>query len=385
MTGENDPRIEEARAVLLVDLIDALGIDGLKRAGRELVGPCPRPGCGGDDRFSINPQKNVFNCRICKGSGDAIALVQMVRGLEFMPAVEYLAGERKTVSDDELRKRKEQRDRDAKRREDEAEKFRQSHVRMARDIWAAGIAPEGTAVRSYLELRGFTRERLPVLPRCLRFHPDLPYMVQDGREWREAHRGPAMLAVIATPAGEGSAVHRTWIDLDRPKGKASIVYNGREFAAKTVLGSKRGGAIRLFTPKAEARSRPLTLYMGEGIETTLTAAIAGDPGACYWAGVDLDNMTGRIVRGEGMLYAGRPDLTDDRAFVPPAGIERLVYIQDGDSHAKLTYAKLTAGIRRAMIRRPGLTGQIVKIEGKDLNDLLIEERQGESSPAEDGR
>lgn len=133
-----------------------------------------------------------------------------------------------------------------------------------------------------------------------------------------------------------------------------------------MLGSKKGGAIRL----TRAAS---TLVMGEGIETTMTAAAANViPGAGYWAGVDLGNMSGRRESGKGMKFAGRPDLDDDEAFLPPPGVERLVYIMDGDSDPKDTRSKLEAGLRRAMIHRPGLRGQIAHVgEGKDLNDVLM--------------
>lgn len=366
---DDDLRIEEARAVPMLDLVDPLHIDGLRRAGDEWIGPCPSPSCGGEDRFSISVRKNLYNCRHC-GGGDPIALVQLVKGCDFKAALDFLVGERPKLSDEELEALRKKRKKTQERQEAEAEKFREKHIRLAREIWQAGIEPESTPVRSYLEIRGFSRDRLPVLPRCLRFHRALPYMVQKGKDWIEIHRGPAMLAVIATPDGKGSAVHRTWIDLERPKGKAVIEHEGKSYEAKTVLGSKKGGAIRLVSPPPERQSSPLTLYMGEGIETTLTAAISGDPGALYWAGVDLGNMTGKIERGEGLKYAGRPDMADERAFVPPRGVERLVFLHDGDSNPELTYAKLVAGIRRAMLQRRGLTGGIVRLDGIDLNDML---------------
>lgn len=369
--SRDDQRLEEARAVAMLDLVDPLKIDGLRRAGDEWIGPCPNPACGGEDRFSISVRKNLYNCRHC-GGGDAIALVQLVKGCDFKAALDYLVGERPKLSDEELEALRKKRRQTQDKQDAEAEKFREKHIRLAQDIWRAGVNPESTPVRSYLEIRGFTRERLPVLPRCLRYHRALPYMVQKGRDWVEIYRGPAMLAVIATPDGQGSAVHRTWIDLARPKGKALVGYDakGKELNPKTVLGSKKGGAIRLFTPPADLRSKPLTLYMGEGIETTLTAAISGDPGALYWAGVDLGNMTGKIEQGAGLKYAGRPNMTDERAFIPPAAVERLVFLHDGDSNPELTYAKLMAGIRRAMLQRKGLTGGIVRLDGIDLNDML---------------
>ena len=180
-----------------------------------------------------------------------------------------------------------------------------------------------------------------------------------------------MIAAVQDETGRLGAVHRTWIDLDQPSGKARIVDPEGEHAdlpAKKVLGSKKGGAIRLSSPM-----NATTLVMGEGIETTLSGRISEHHRSvsAFWAGVDLGNMAGRRKLGEGLKYAGIPDLDDDEAFVPPAQITRLIFIQDGDSDPKLTRAKLEAGLRRAMIRRPGLQGAIVfPGEGLDLNDVL---------------
>jgi hypothetical protein len=70
---------------------DELARRGTKLVGKnERAGPCPK--CGGDDRFSINCQKQVWNCRGCDKGGDIIELVQHLDGSEFVPAVEKLAG-----------------------------------------------------------------------------------------------------------------------------------------------------------------------------------------------------------------------------------------------------------------------------------------------------
>ena len=47
---------------------DRAGLLGLKRKGRQLVGPCPS--CGGDDRFSVTEKNGraVFQCRGCNPS-----------------------------------------------------------------------------------------------------------------------------------------------------------------------------------------------------------------------------------------------------------------------------------------------------------------------------
>jgi RecA-family ATPase len=82
---------DRARAVPIESEIARRGIK-LRRQGVEFVGPCPV--CGdGDDRFSINTTKQVFNCRRCGKGGDVIDLVQHLDGSDFPTARDKLAGE----------------------------------------------------------------------------------------------------------------------------------------------------------------------------------------------------------------------------------------------------------------------------------------------------
>ncbi|MBL3572011.1 hypothetical protein BV509_17675 [Rhodovulum sulfidophilum] len=372
MTPREDPRLAEARALPIGEVAERLGIAGLKPSQAiERIGPCPV--CGGRDRFGINTARNVYNCRHC-GGGDAIALVELVKGCEFRAALDWLMGAREVEIDPaELARRKAAREKDARERSRQAEAARKNAIAQARAIWQACRPAEDSPVRDYLARRGMTRALLPELPACLRFHPDLPYMVPaEGNRgsWREIHRGPAMVALVQAPGGRGSGIHRTWLDLGQPKGKAVIAHDGETLAAKKTLGSVKGGAIRL------ARSSGTrAMVVGEGIETTLTALVAGGlPGAAYWAGISLGNMAGRrITRGKGMRYAGMPDLDDLQAWLPPAGVEHLVFIQDGDSDPRSTRAQLLSGLRRARARVPSVTRiSIVHAgEGRDLNDVLM--------------
>src|SRR5690606_9795509 len=140
--------------------------------------------------------------------------------------------------------------------------------------------------------------------------------------------------------------------------------------SKKVLGSKKGAVIRMLTPPGAD-----TMIMAEGVENTLTALVAGmdalDTPWAYWCGVDLGNMGGRMRRVRGVRWSGLPDLDDLDAWVPPEWVRRLVFVQDGDSHPQSTRARLEAGLRRAMMLRPGLRGQIVHSgAGRDLNDIL---------------
>jgi putative DNA primase/helicase len=65
---------------------------GIKLNGtKDRSGPCPL--CGGEDRFSINVKKGVWNCRGCGVGGDVIKLVEHLDGVSFLEACEKLAGE----------------------------------------------------------------------------------------------------------------------------------------------------------------------------------------------------------------------------------------------------------------------------------------------------
>ena len=361
----------------IADVVALLELSELKRAGREMTGPCPK--CGGDDRFSVNVDKGVFQCRICHGKGGAVDLVMFCLDKTFPQALTWLCGERSEISPEE-RQRRIAKSEENKRRQDRlAAKARADSISLAKKVWAEGSRKlEDTPVRLYLERRGLAREFLPVLPSCLRYAPELAYTVDRGNGWETLFRGPAMLAEIVDPSGALIGVHRTWLDLSEPSGKRKIVEpeSGKDLPSKKVIGSKKGGAIRL-----TGALRSETLIMGEGIETTWSALVAGVyPGAMYWAGVDLGNMAGHRKLGPGLMYAGLPDMADREAFVPPPWVDLLIYIQDGDSDPRLTRAKLLSGLRRAMALKPGRRGQIVAAPiDFDLNDVL----QGKFGRAED--
>lgn len=367
-----DPRVAEAKAKPISDIVHLLGIPSLKRMGHELVGPCPK--CGGRDRFAVNTRKGQFLCRRCEAKGDGIALVMFDRGCDFPSALTWLCGALDGVSEAERKARID----DARRKSAEArraeDKFRADVIRQARTLWEQGLNPAGTDVQAYLARRSIDITALGGFPRSIRFHPDLPYAHHIDGQWQVVHRGPAMLAAIQGPGATFSGLHRTWLDLSQPKGKADVRHpqTGEALDVKKGLGSKKGGAIRL-TPWVGMRSPPEILVCAEGLETTWSAMMAGVyPDAAFWCLVDLGNMSGRRQTGPGLKYAGLPDLEDGEAFVPPPWVRRLIFVMDGDSDPRDTRAKLESGLRRAMALRPGLQGQIAAApNGFDLNDVLM--------------
>ena len=85
--------VEAARAADIVALGERVGAR-LKRVTAtewKWAGPCPA--CGGTDRFSLNTERRIFNCRKF-GGGDAIAMVRHALGLNFVEAVEFITGEK---------------------------------------------------------------------------------------------------------------------------------------------------------------------------------------------------------------------------------------------------------------------------------------------------
>jgi putative DNA primase/helicase len=81
--------VTAARSIAVEDEIARRGI---KLRGKiDRCGPCPK--CGGEDRFSVNTSKQVFNCRGCNEGGDIIALVEFLDGVDFNRACELLTGE----------------------------------------------------------------------------------------------------------------------------------------------------------------------------------------------------------------------------------------------------------------------------------------------------
>lgn len=91
--SEFQDRVELARAQSIEREVTERGIK-LRRSGpHERIGPCPK--CGGVDRFSININEGVWNCRQCKPpdiAGDVIGFTEWFDNVDFAGAVDKLAG-----------------------------------------------------------------------------------------------------------------------------------------------------------------------------------------------------------------------------------------------------------------------------------------------------
>jgi len=83
--------VERARAEHVTAILRGRQINLMGRGNRR-AGPCPK--CGGEDRFAVDLEKEVFNCRGCGGKGHgSISLVEFLDGVNFLQAVEIITGE----------------------------------------------------------------------------------------------------------------------------------------------------------------------------------------------------------------------------------------------------------------------------------------------------
>jgi phage/plasmid primase-like uncharacterized protein len=383
--------IEVAKTRDIMDVAVEFGAH-LKREGHEWIGPCPI--CGGKDRFAVNPQKRIFNCRGAgegtHGAGDLINLVQHVVGCDFVEAVERInhtpRPDRSRDESAEDRKKREQLHaaraieyarREAEERAAMERKAAQDEATIA-DVIKRAKPLQGTHAEAYLrEMRKLTPPRW--LMGDLRFVESLDY-------WGWGDNGaeepillaavPALIAIIRDALGEIIGISQTFLDPKEPKKWQPI--GSRRNAPKKIRGRKQGGMVRLGRP-AE------TIAIAEGWENALAwhALGLGPEDIMLAAAVDLGNLAGRAtgqIAHKTLVDAdGRPrrmpnGLPDPRhpGVILPDGIRNVILIADNDSESYATAAMLAVAVRRfqAMDLRVEVSWPPT---GKDYNQLLLEE------------
>lgn len=204
--------------------------------------PCPQCNRGpGDDALGVNIQTGVFNCFRCRWKGRA-------------------GGEQNVAP--------------IRRADDPA--IAQRNLERLRQTWEECVPlshPDAAPVRRYLESRAL-EAILSDPPRVLRAHPRLEYWDVDTR--RSLGRFPAMVGLYRAPDGRAVTLHRTWL---RPDGSAKAAVPVQK-KMMPVIGSTKGGAIRLYPP------RNGVLALSEGLESALSLhLIRGIPAwSAYCAG-----------------------------------------------------------------------------------------------------
>ena len=219
----------EAKQVDIVELAHRLGAR-LKRSGHDWTGPCPR-GCARQDGFIVTPSKRLFFCRPSGAKGDAVDMVEHVKGLSKADALAYVVGKADLTPQTPAAAK------GPARRIEPAKPL--TTTRDALELCRQSVDPRETLAERYLNARKLNLE--PGLVSVLRWHPGVG----------------AMLALYRSIAnGEPQAVQLTFIN------RTALERTGRKFT-----GPSKGAACMLdpFENVVEG------LHVGAGVETAMTA------------------------------------------------------------------------------------------------------------------
>jgi len=274
--------IERAKAVAIQSELARRSVR-LKRSGRELIGACPV--CGGTDRFAVNVDKQVWNCRGCRTGGDVIDLVRHLDGTGFVAAVEMLTGARLCPAP--------RRPASRKINLNDYDGYEQRQREKVAWLWSQRQPIAGSIPERYLrEARGYQGP----LPPTLAFLPART----------EAHH-PAMIAAFAIPdepepgmLGEPhdiGAVHLTLLAPDG-SGKADVAPN------KITIASPCSIPIML-APMNDLMGLAIT----EGIEDALSVHQATGLGA--WAAGSAPFMPKLVTAIEHLVTTREYDASPD--------------------------------------------------------------------------
>lgn len=297
-------QLNEALADRLEDLLPDL-IGGQERKG-EWYALSTRDG-GVGDSLSVHTRgakRGRWYHHAAGVGGDPLGLINYVRfnnadmKRAFAWARDFLGARiaPETEKDRELRRQRLQAADRKLRREERERKGRARyywHQLAQRDI-------AGTPAWHYLNNRLDGRfARLGHVPGCIRFMPELLVSQLSTRD-RQV-KLPAMVTGIVDASGEQIALHRTWLvkrgagddSWDRLRAGDVATYadctsDGRELKGKKVLGSFKGGTIRLWpgnrvdTKTGEVKrgvgwphlGPNSAIMLAEGIETALSLALA---------------------------------------------------------------------------------------------------------------
>lgn len=286
----------------------------LRKAGRDLFGPCPR--CGGEpgsQRFHVTPAANTWFCFGCRDGGGPIELACLMRTGRTAKTVEFetllgIARELATMPAPPAPPKAQ-----AKPAQPATSGGR---AQTALTIWRDAKPATGTLVEAWLAARGIDVQLYPETLARLRFHPralaaagKYEHGPRKGNWWRV--EAPAMVAALLDENGRVGGVHCTYLAADGRAKALMVTPDGEAVAARKMWGQ----ALGLVAQLTALRGRPGPLIVGEGIETTLSACAPwAAAGAAYRAAavLTLGNLQGGYVRdADGMAF--RPPLADPHA------------------------------------------------------------------------
>lgn len=261
------------------------------------------------------------------------------------------------------------------------ERRRQARARIAIRLWKEARPAKGTLVETYLRTIGFWGWHLEQALEQVRFHPRA-YHSGDSKNPINA---PAMIGLIMTPFGPTGGVHVTYLSKDGTS--KSDLDPARKRWGAGVRSSEQGrqiaGGVWLTSPKIKG-----PLVVGEGIETTLAAAILLRVPCRIVATLDLRGLQGNLLKGPERTVDLTGPTTDPMrpAFTWP-NIERAILCIDRDM-APMTFrtgvneqitldaagrASLCARMAHAAWRNVGtdLVQFAIPPEGMDMRDQLV--------------
>lgn len=233
-----------------------------RAAGGLMCGCCP---FHGEKRPSFYLYPDHYHCYGCGEHGDVINYVMKTEGIDFLTAVQQLAGgaaidlskPAPAVPEPAAQVGSGEDDEKAQRKRD-----------YAKAIWLAGHERlAGSPVADYLAGRGIDLAELGRQPRALRCHPGLWH------PWARRQM-PAMVAVITGAGGEHLATHCTWLERIGAAGWIRARMEG----GRLVFGRYPGGSIHLWRGESGRSFKDALadepVVIGEGIETCLSIVVA---------------------------------------------------------------------------------------------------------------
>jgi CHC2-type zinc finger protein len=300
--GRWNTLVDQARTCDMIAVAQTHGAQ-LRKSGHggEFVGACLICGTG-DDRFAINPRKEVFNCRGCgKGGRGPIDLEMFLSGCEFAEAVKRLTNA--TSLGTPRRSTPAQRER-------ENEQYEARQHQKASWLWARRQPAAGSPVERYLSFRGYV-DAIP---------PTIGYLPARGEH---PH---AMISAYALPneiepgeLGAPLVVRSVHITKLAPDGSDRI----REEGAKIIVGRPLGLPIAI-----SCIIDGLSLAITEGVEDALAYRAAG---FAAWA-------------------AGSAPFIPALADSIPDYVTTIIIEQHPDQQAEHAVARLQALLRERPIR-----------------------------------
>ena len=351
---------------------DVAGVT-LYRSGNRLRGECPLCGASKGKKaagaFSVgrpDPKgAEIFFCHACEATGDVVTLESRLTGKSLREAAEYLAGaEFVPVA--------------AKAPEPRPSA---GPSRLAETLWRESVPARRTLVETYLRRRRLDGPVLLAALEHLRFHPSAFWTAGDAI----AHM-PAMIARPETADGPTGGVHCTYLD--------GVGRRTARSPAKLMFGPQNDAAGRPGGVWLSARIAMGPLVVGEGIETSLSAAqLLGRP-CRVAAALSLNRLSGGALKDRW----GRMDpdaVTADPArpaFTWPEVGEVLIAVDRDMAPVKIktrkrwggttareisgeTRARISAGLGVQAWRAAGANAvrAIAPAAGRDFGDELMAE------------